>query len=70
MSLLGRQIRTGGHEIRIQLEEEAQSAFTYRKEQAKKAGEEAGTKLLLPMILLMVISMAVILIPAWKDFAL
>ena len=70
MSLLGRQIRTGGHEIRIQLEEEAQSAFIYRKEQAKKAGEEAGTKLLLPMILLMVISMAVILIPAWKDFAL
>lgn len=70
MSLLGRQIRTGGHEIRIQLEEEAQSAFTYRKEQAKKAGEEAGTKLLLPMILLMVISMAVILIPAWKDFSL
>lgn len=70
MSLLSRQIRTGGQEVRMQLEEETQAAFTYRKEQAKKAGEEAGTKLLLPMILLMVISMVVIIVPAWKDFTL
>lgn len=69
-SLLSRQLRTGGQEIRLQLEEEVQAAFTFRKEQAKKAGEEAGTKMLLPMILLMIISMVVIIIPAWKDFAL
>lgn len=69
-SMLARQIRTGGERINQQLEEEVRTAFSLRKEQAKRLGEEAGTKLLFPMILLMIISMVMIMLPALKDFIL
>lgn len=69
-SMLSREIRTGGQMIQEQLEEEVRTAFSIRKEQAKRLGEEAGTKLLFPMILLMIISMVIIMLPALKDFIL
>lgn len=70
VSMLSREIRTGGQRMSQQLEEEVRTAFSLRKEQAKRLGEEAGTKLLFPMILLMIISMVIIMMPALKDFIL
>lgn len=67
-SLLAQQIRKGVGSLTIPLEEEEHMAFEHRKERAKRAGEEAGTKLLLPMILLMVLSMLVVVCPALMNF--
>ena len=43
---------------------EAADAFEERKNLAKKYGEEAGTKLLLPMMIMFGIVVAVIMVPA------
>ena len=39
-----------------------------RKGLAKKLGEEAGTKLLLPMMMMLCIVMVIIMIPAYFSF--
>ena len=39
-----------------------------RKEQAKRLGEEAGTKLLMPMILLLGVVLLLVLYPAMCQF--
>lgn len=67
-TLFVQQIRKGTSGIMLQLEQEEHDAFEYRKEQAKQLGEEAGTKLLLPMILLMLISMVIVVCPAMMNF--
>lgn len=47
------------------LEQEAITAFAERKEAAKRKGEEAGTKLLLPMFGLLGIVLVIIMFPAF-----
>ena len=69
-SLLTQQIRKGAAGVILLLEEEEHEAFERRKERAKRMGEEAGTKLLVPMIILMVISMLIIVCPAVMSFAI
>ncbi len=49
------------------LEQEAVAAFAERKETAKRKGEEAGTKLLLPMIGLLGIVLVIVLFPAFQS---
>lgn len=49
------------------LEQEALAAFAERKDAAKRKGEEAGTKLLLPMFLLLGLVLVIVMLPAfWK----
>lgn len=50
------------------LEQEAEEAFEERKNSAKKLGEEAGTKLLFPMLLMLGIVIAIIMVPALLSF--
>ena len=50
------------------LKEESRLAFEERKNTAKKAGEEAGTKLLLPMVMMLCVVMLMILLPAFITF--
>ena len=50
------------------LENESRVAFSERKQLAKRLGEEAQTKLLLPMAIMLVIVMLMILIPAYLSF--
>lgn len=50
--------------IRI-LEYESADVFNERKENVKILGEEAGTKLLLPMMIMMVIIFAIIMYAAF-----
>lgn len=69
-SMLAQQIRKGSSGFVVQLEQEEHAAFEQRKERAKKAGEEAGTKLLFPMIVLMIISMLVVAGPALLNVAI
>lgn len=70
VSLITQNVRKGQKELTKILEEEADEAFHLRKELAKKAGEEAGTKLLMPMMIMLALVMAVILVPACMSFQL
>lgn len=66
--LIVQNLRKGSAGLRQSLEKEVADAFSLRKNLAKKAGEEAGTKILLPMMLMLCIVMAIILIPAFLTF--
>lgn len=68
-TLLAQNLKKGNSTLVMQLREEAASALTERKNNARKAGEEAGTKLLLPMMLMLGIVMVLILIPAFLSFS-
>ena len=50
------------------LESESDQAWHERRNTALKKGEEAGTKMVLPMMLNMVVVMMVIMIPAMLSF--
>lgn len=64
-SLLAQNVKKGSSGLLHQLELEAAEAFEERKELAKRMGEEAGTKLLFPMMLMLMLVLAVILVPAF-----
>lgn len=52
------------------LEREAQEAFDMRKRKAQKMGEEAGTKLLLPMFLMLSVVLCIVIVPAFLSVQL
>lgn len=68
MSLLAQNIRKGTKDIIVMMAGEEQSALLTKKEMAKKKGEEAGTKLLFPMIVLLGIVMVIVISPAIMNF--
>lgn len=63
-SILIQHVRKGSKEIQQLLDAEAKEAFMERKLYAKQLGEEAGTKLLLPMGLMLIIVFAILIVPA------
>ena len=67
-TLLSQNLRKGNSELLRLLNEESMKAFEDRLDRARKAGEEAGTKLLLPMVLMLLIVMVIIMIPAYMTF--
>lgn len=67
-TLLSQNIRKGSNDLLNILRQEADNAFAERKNMAKKLGEEAGTKLLLPMMMMLCIVMVIIMIPAYFSF--
>lgn len=69
-ALLSQNIRKGSNDLLRMLRQEAENAFIQRKNLAKKLGEEAGTKLLLPMMMMLCIVMVIIMIPAYFSFTL
>ena len=64
-SLLGNSVSTGGKDLRRLLEEEMETAFRQRKELALRKGEEASTKLLIPMFLMLGVVMVMVVAPAF-----
>lgn len=62
--LLTQNLRKGSNQLIDQLEKEEHAAFEERKTRAKIAGEEASTKLLLPMMGLLIIVIVVLIFPA------
>lgn len=64
-SLLVQNLKKGSSDLLHSLELEAAQAFEERKELAKRMGEEAGTKLLVPMMLMLMLVLTVILVPAF-----
>lgn len=67
-TLLSQNIRKGTAELPSMLKAEAKEAFESRKHMAKKLGEQAGTKLLVPMMMLLAVTMAVIMVPAFRTY--
>lgn len=69
-TLLVQNLRKGNKYLLELLEQESAQAFEGRRRQARILGEEAGTKLLFPMILLLGVVFVVILVPAWISFGI
>lgn len=67
VSLLEQNIKMGTSGLIEDLKRESSEAFTERKNLAEKKGEEAATKLLLPMFLMLLIVMVVIMVPAFMS---
>ncbi len=67
-SLLQTNIKKGTSQLRLLLEQEVNESFEKRKNMAKVKGEEATTKLLFPMLLMLGVVMAIIMIPAVMQF--
>ncbi|MBP9996911.1 MAG: type II secretion system F family protein [Lachnospiraceae bacterium] len=67
-SLLVQNLKKGNDGLICALESEIKIAFSERKASAIRSGEEAQTKLLFPMILMLSVSMIIIMIPAYLSF--
>ena len=66
--LLSVHLKRGNGQLLALLAQEADGAQEDRRNMAKKAGEEAGTRLLFPMMLMLVVVMFLVLLPAYLDF--
>ena len=62
-------LKKGNKELLSVMQQEAKASFEERRNTARKLGEEAETKLLLPMIVMLAITMLIIIIPAYYSFA-
>lgn len=67
-ALLNQNLKKGSNELLLRLREEADSALAQQTNYRKKAGEEASTKLLVPMVMLLGIVMVLVMIPAFSSF--
>lgn len=67
-AMLSQNIRKGAANLPLLLKEEAADAFEERKHSARKQGEKAGTKLLVPMMMLLGITMVIIMVPALQTY--
>ncbi|MBS6280243.1 MAG: hypothetical protein KH449_05510, partial [Lachnospiraceae bacterium] len=64
-ALLSQNLRKGTKGLTQLLKAEALQAFEDRKANARKRGEEAGTKLLLPMFLMLSVVLVIVIVPAF-----
>lgn len=67
-NMLAQNLKKGNCSIVTLLEQEAERAFEERKAVAKRYGEEAGTKLLFPMMLMLGLVIVVLVVPAVLAF--
>ena len=66
--LLIQNLKKGNQKLLEALEREMTSAFEERKRRAKIMGEQASTKLLLPMMLMLIIVFVLLMVPAFLSF--
>ncbi len=63
-ALLEQNLKKGNKGLSLLLEAEVAEAFEQRKELAREQGEKASTRLLFPMVMMLVVVMLLVLIPA------
>ncbi len=68
INLIEQALQKGKENMGVLLEKEAQDAFLDRKNRARIQGEEAGTRLLLPMFLMLFVLLFIIMVPAFFSF--
>ena len=69
-TLLTQNLKKGSGSLLIRLREEADKALTERIQTGKKLGEEASTKLLLPMVMMLAVVMIMVILPAFSSMGL
>lgn len=67
-TIVSQNIKKGAVNLPMLLKQEATEAFEDRKHFARKQGEQAGTKLLGPMMLLLVVTIIIIMVPAFRTY--
>lgn len=67
-TMLAQNVKLGNRILLKQLKEEAVNAMEERRHHIKRAGEEAGTKLLGPMMLMLAMVLLLIMVPAFSGF--
>ena len=65
LNIIIQSIRNGNKDLKNILNMEVQDALYERKQHAKKLGEEAATKLVLPLMMMLAVIMVVIMVPAF-----
>lgn len=65
-TLLTQNLKRGNSMLLDRLREEADRAAEERLQQSRRLGEEAGTKLLIPMVMMLAVIMVMIMIPAFS----
>ena len=68
ISLIEQAIKVGKKDLSMTLRKESEEAFIRRKNNAKQLFEEAGTKLLVPMFMMLCIVIVIIMFPAFYSF--
>lgn len=66
-TLLAQNLKRGNSSLLERLREEADKVSEERLQQSRKLGEEAGIKLLAPMVLLLAVMMVMIMLPAFSS---
>lgn len=66
-ALLSQNLRKGTKGMNQILQTEAVQSFEERKARAKRLGEEAGTKLLAPMFLMLAVVLVIVIVPAFMS---
>lgn len=67
-TVLSQNLKKGSSGLVQLLTMEADASLTERKNHARKIGEQAGTKLLLPMIVMLGIVLVILMVPAFLSF--
>lgn len=67
-TMLSQNVTKGATDLAALLKEEAEYAFEERKHSARQLGEKAGTKLLMPMMMLLGMVMVVVMVPAFMSY--
>lgn len=68
VGILQQAVKTGGSDYANLLKERRRAAYEDQKKRARILGEKAGTKLLLPMFMMLSVVLIIILIPAFMTF--
>ena len=67
-TLLVQNLKKGNRGLLQTLEQESVTAWEDRKRKARVLSEEAATKLLVPMVMMLIIVIAILMIPAFLSF--
>ena len=65
-TLLMQNLKRGNSALLERLREEADKAWEEQLQQGRRMGEEAGTKLLVPMVMMLAVVMVMIMVPAFS----
>lgn len=67
-TMLSSNLQKGSEGLAGILQEEAQQSMEERRQMARKLGEEAGTRLLVPMVLMLLVVLVILMVPAMLAF--
>ena len=69
VGLINRNIKKGGSNIAFEIRKAADESSSEKREKIRRKAETAGTRLLIPMVLLLIMVFALIMIPAFDSFS-